>query len=127
MSSLHDKLRAVPSARRLVERLFATFVFAICVPSCVDSDATSSTTSAPAVAANVPPDFFYVPEGASDVRYQRINLPRGYSQEVTTYHSIELFLAQQIVQRNLGLMEIVPAKDKTAITIKIPVATGSKS
>ncbi|MDX1779453.1 MAG: hypothetical protein R3339_11285, partial [Thermodesulfobacteriota bacterium] len=68
------------------------------------------------------------------------NIPNGFAaelsitypdtideKEVTTYHSIELFLAQQIVQRNLGLMEIMPAKDKTTITIKIPVATGSKS
>ena len=47
--------------------------------------------------------------------------------DVTTYHSIELFLAQQIVQRNLGLMEIIPTQEKTTITIKIPVATGSKS
>jgi nitrogen-specific signal transduction histidine kinase len=68
------------------------------------------------------------------------NIPNGFAaelsitypdtideKEVTTYHSIELFLAQQIVQRNLGLMEIMPAKDETTITIKIPVATGSKS
>lgn len=68
------------------------------------------------------------------------NIPNGFAaelsitypdtideKEVTTYHSIELFLAQQIVQRNLGLMEIVPSREKTTITIKIPVATGSKS
>ena len=47
--------------------------------------------------------------------------------EVSTYHSIELFLAQQIIQRNLGLMEITPSADKTTIIIKLPVATGSKS
>ena len=47
--------------------------------------------------------------------------------EVTHYHSIELFLAQQIVQRNLGLMEIIPSQEKTTIIIKLPVATGSKS
>ena len=68
------------------------------------------------------------------------NIPNGFAaelgitypdtideKEVTTYHSIELFLAQQIVQRNLGLMEIIPSREKTTITIKIPVATGSKS
>ena len=68
------------------------------------------------------------------------NIPNGFAaelsitypdsldeKEVTNYHSIELFLAQQIVQRNLGLMEIIPAQEKTIITIKIPVATGSKS
>jgi DNA-binding NtrC family response regulator len=68
------------------------------------------------------------------------NIPNGFvaelsitypdtidEKEVTTYHSIELFLAQQIVQRNLGLMEIIPGKDQTTVTIKIPVATGSKS
>lgn len=47
--------------------------------------------------------------------------------EVSTYHSIELFLAQQIIQRNLGLMEITPSAEKTTIIIKLPVATGSKS
>ena len=68
------------------------------------------------------------------------NIPNGFAaelsitypdtideKEVSTYHSIELFLAQQIVQRNLGLMEVMPEKDKTTIIIKIPVATGSKS
>lgn len=45
--------------------------------------------------------------------------------EVTTYHSIELFLAQQVIQRNLGLMEIAPSPEKTTITIKLPVAAGS--
>ena len=68
------------------------------------------------------------------------NIPNGFAaelsitypdtideKEVTNYHSIELFLAQQIVQRNLGLMEIVSSQEKTTITIKIPVATGSKS
>jgi two-component system NtrC family response regulator/two-component system response regulator AtoC len=47
--------------------------------------------------------------------------------EVSTYHSIELFLAQQIIQRNLGLMEITPSAEKTTIIIKLPVATGGKS
>jgi nitrogen-specific signal transduction histidine kinase len=47
--------------------------------------------------------------------------------EVSTYHSIELFLAQQVIQRNLGLMEIAPSAEKTTIIIKLPVATGSKS
>jgi len=47
--------------------------------------------------------------------------------ELSTYHSIELFLAQQIIQRNLGLMEITPSAEKTTIIIKLPVATGGKS
>ncbi|KPJ57851.1 MAG: hypothetical protein AMJ42_04270 [Deltaproteobacteria bacterium DG_8] len=42
-------------------------------------------------------------------------------------YSIELFLAQQIIDRNLGLMETTDSSGKTTIIIKLPAATGSKS
>jgi len=44
-----------------------------------------------------------------------------------SHYSIELFLAQQIVERNLGLMEVTPSPGETTVVIKLPVATGSKS
>jgi len=47
--------------------------------------------------------------------------------QTSPYHSVELFLAQQIIERNLGVMEIGPSAGKTAIIIKLPVAAGSKS
>lgn len=43
------------------------------------------------------------------------------------YYSIELFLAQQIMERNLGMMKTTSSSEKTTIIIKLPVATGSKS
>jgi nitrogen-specific signal transduction histidine kinase len=44
-----------------------------------------------------------------------------------SHYSIELFLAQQIVERNLGLMEVAPLSGETTVIIKLPVAVGSKS
>jgi DNA-binding NtrC family response regulator len=45
-------------------------------------------------------------------------------EKVSGHYSIELFLAQQIIEKNLGLMEVSSSSGKTAITIKLPVATG---
>ena len=47
--------------------------------------------------------------------------------KVSGHYSIELFLAQQIIERNLGLMGVTSSSEKTSITIKLPVATGGKS
>ncbi|MCK5255487.1 MAG: sigma 54-interacting transcriptional regulator [Deltaproteobacteria bacterium] len=44
-----------------------------------------------------------------------------------SHYGIELFLAQQIVERNLGLMEVTPFPGETTVIIKLPVAVGSKS
>jgi len=66
--------------------------------------------------------------------------PNGYAVELSIsypdnpdekkvggHYSIELFLAQQVVERNLGLMETTSTAGNTTIVIKLPVATGSKS
>jgi len=42
-------------------------------------------------------------------------------------YSIEIFLAQQIINKNLGLMETNTSLGKTTINIKLPVAPSSKS
>ena len=47
--------------------------------------------------------------------------------KVSGHYSIELFLAQQIIERNLGLMGVTSSSEKTSLTIKLPVATGGKS
>jgi len=46
-------------------------------------------------------------------------------EKVSGHYSIELFLAQQIIEKNLGLMAVSSSSGKTAISIKLPVATGS--
>jgi len=74
------------------------------------------------------------------VRYPQEHLPNGFVAELrisypdtaekkqtSPYHSIELFLAQQIIGKNLGVMEIVPAEGNSAVVVKLPVAAGSKS
>jgi hypothetical protein len=74
------------------------------------------------------------------VRYPQQHLPNGFVAELSIsypdtaekkqtspYHSIELFLAQQIIGKNLGVMEIVPAEGKSAVVVKLPVAAGSTS
>ena len=74
------------------------------------------------------------------VRYPQEHLPNGFVAELnisypdtaekkqtSPYHSIELFLAQQIIGKNLGVMEMVPSEGKSAIVVKLPVAAGSKS
>jgi len=98
--------------------------------------------------------YYFVPEG-SEVSFstKTINLdpgekeqfpleqsPNGYAVElsisypcnpekkkVSGHYSIELFLAQHIIEKNLGLMETTPSSQKTTIVIKLPVATGSVS
>jgi K+-sensing histidine kinase KdpD len=74
------------------------------------------------------------------VRYPQGHLPNGFVAELSisypetaekkqtsSYHSIELFLAQQLIAKNLGVMEIVPSEGKSAIILKLPVAAGNKS
>lgn len=74
------------------------------------------------------------------VRYPQEHLPNGFVAELSIaypdtaekkqtgpYHSIELFLAQQIIEKNLGVMEIVPSEGKSTILVRLPVAAGSKS
>ncbi len=74
------------------------------------------------------------------VRYPQEHLPNGFVAELSIsypdsaekkqtspYHSIELFLARQIIGKNLGVMEIVPAEGQSAVVVKLPVAAGSKS
>jgi transcriptional regulator with AAA-type ATPase domain len=46
-------------------------------------------------------------------------------EKVSGHYSIELFLAQQVIERHLGSMKVSSSSGKTAITIKLPVATGS--
>lgn len=98
--------------------------------------------------------YYFVPEG-SEVSFstKTISLdtgekgrfpleqsPNGYAVELSIsypgsperekaggHYSIELFLAQHIIEKNLGLMETIPSSKKTTIVIKLPVATGSKS
>ena len=77
---------------------------------------------------------------AEKVRYPQEHLPNGFVAELSiaypdtaekkqtsSYHSIELFLAQQIIGKNLGVMDIVPSEEKSTIMVKLPVAAGSKS
>ncbi len=77
---------------------------------------------------------------AEKVRYPQEHLPNGFVAELSiaypdtaekkqtsSYHSIELFLAQQIIGKNLGVMDIVPSEGKSTIMVKLPVAAGSKS
>jgi len=77
---------------------------------------------------------------AEKVRYPQEHLPNGFVAELSIaypdtaekkqtspYHSIELFLAQQIIGKNLGVMDIVPSEEKSTIMVKLPVAAGSKS
>ncbi len=47
--------------------------------------------------------------------------------KVGGHYSIELFLAQQVIERNLGLMRVASSSEKVSVTIKLPVATGGKS
>jgi DNA-binding NtrC family response regulator len=74
------------------------------------------------------------------VRYPQEHLPNGFVAELSIsypdaaekkqtspYHSIELFLARQIIGKNLGVMEIVPAEGTSAVVVKLPVAAGGKS
>ena len=74
------------------------------------------------------------------VRYPQDHLPNGFVAELrisypdiaekkqtSPYHSIELFLAQQIIGKNLGVMDIVPAEGNSAVVVKLPVAAGGKS
>ena len=77
---------------------------------------------------------------AEKVRYPQEHLPNGFVAELSIaypdtaekkqtspYHSIELFLAQQIIGKNLGVMDIVPSGGTSAIIVKLPVSSGSKS
>jgi len=45
---------------------------------------------------------------------------------VESHYSIELFLAREIVDKNLGMMETASSPDKTTITLKLPIAAGDK-
>ncbi len=57
-----------------------------------------------------------------------ISYPGDHDRKKASGHySIELFLAQQIIERNLGLMRVASSSEKTSVTIKLPVATGGKS
>lgn len=56
-----------------------------------------------------------------------ISYPGDPEGKVGAHYSIELFLAQQIMEKNLGLMKTAASSEKTTIIIKLPVATGSKS
>ncbi|MBW2221662.1 MAG: hypothetical protein JRF22_03935 [Deltaproteobacteria bacterium] len=57
-----------------------------------------------------------------------VSYPGGHDKDkVSGKYSIELFLAQQIIERNLGLMVVRSSEEDTSIAIKLPVATGGKS
>lgn len=68
----------------------------------------------------------HVPNGS--VVEMNVSYPGGHDRDgMSGRYSIELFLAQQLVERYLGLMAVHSSAEKTAITIKLPVATGGKS
>ena len=46
--------------------------------------------------------------------------------EISSHYSIELFLAQQIVDMNLGVLKIVASSEKTTVVMKLPAASERK-